>query len=336
MPNPEATKQSIMLDLWALRRRTGIVLLISFLVFLAYSGILIVLYPVSGGLGGALVLIVFEAAVGLTTTRKYSSLGAETRARIHFLDPSTLGSNWKKSVAKAHREEISRLFERAHAGITDRKEGKTDDLNDIAWFGVLVYSVFSVGLVLATGPNLMLIIGAPVILLILCVVCYENGYGNFRPRFLDEDLDEIEHHVLVRLSALEAAAAKGLSCVRWLDKGRTRVVSDIGFSVELRETMIYYWVGIPSQDHERFEVIGRSELPPKLLARLGSLPVVTQLGWEITTPPQQEDFATYVSNPIKMIRISSEYSVVVGLAPTSSPPDLLSRTILMLVDICAA
>jgi hypothetical protein len=211
-----------------------------------------------------------------------------------------------------------------------------DDLNDVAWFAVLAYSVTSVGIAVATGPNMVLVLGAAALLFVLCAICYVNGYGSSHVRLLDEDLSHLEHHVMARLSALRNAAANGSCCVRWLKKGKLEVVSDIGFVVELDRKKVSYWVGIPSQQNERFEVAGQEESTSDLLERLRNLPVLAQLGWEILTQKHQSESVIQVSNPAKMIRISSEHDVVVDPMSASNVSGLLSQTMSMILDIVSA
>jgi hypothetical protein len=336
MPRPEEPKKQLaILDLWAIRRHIFTVILVSIPAFAIYCGILLMLNPVSGTLEGALILIVVEAAVGLTTTRKYSDFGAATRARLHFLDPSTLGSSWRESVLETRREEIALLFERAYTETAKHSNIKTDDLNDVSWFAVLAYSVTSVGIAVATSPNILLVLGAAALLLLLCAMCYGNGYASFHIRLLDEDLDHLENHVMTRLSALDSVAGNGRSCVRWLEKRKLRVVSDIGLSVDLADTNVTYWVGIASLERERFELTGRSDSASNVLKKVSGLPIVTQSNWQLLDRKAQSGFAIRVYNPIKTVRISSEYSVVLSPTSASAASSALSETMSMLLDLLA-
>ncbi|RDE11445.1 MAG: hypothetical protein C4K47_09975 [Candidatus Thorarchaeota archaeon] len=329
----EPTRQFLKLDLWAIRRRTFSVVLISLPVFAAYCGVLLLLFPASGTPEGAVVLIVVEGAVGLAATRKYSGLGAGTRSRLGFVDPSILGSGWKEVTADMHREEISRLFERTYAEIDEHESSRADDLNDVAWFAVLAYSVTSMGIAVATGPKMYLVLGAAGLLLVLCGVCYVAGYRNYRIRLLEEDVDQLQHHVMARLSALEIIITKGRSCVQWLEKEKLRVLSDVGFVVESPNTTVSYWFGIPSQQSERFEIIGPHELSPGLLARLRNAPIMTQSGWQLSTRQQESNLMIQIFNPVKLVRFHPDCSVVLNPTFSSAASAVLVESMSMLVGL---
>lgn len=331
----EPPRQFLMLDLWAIRRHMVTVSLISIPVFAAYSVVLFFLYPVSGTLEGALILIIVEALVGLAATRQYSSLGARTRARLRFLDPSTLGSEWKESVVDMHREGISRLFEWTYVDIDKDNNDRMDDINDVAWFAVLAYSVTSVGIAVATRPNLALVLGAVPVLLILCALCYRNSYQSVHIRFLGEDVDQLEYYAMAHLSALSSVAPNGRSCVRWLKKGKMHVLSDVGFIVELPSIRVSYWLGIPSQKNERFEITGLRERMSGMLASVSHIPIITESDWQLTAHEQEEGFMIQVLNPVKVIRISSQYSVVMNPAGSSTVSSSLAESMQMLLDLAA-
>jgi hypothetical protein len=310
--------------------------LISTPLFVGYSGLLSFLLPVSGTLAGALLLVVLQVTVGLAATRVYSALGARIRSQLRFVDPSMLGSDWKESETEMHPEEISRLFERMNLEIRKYNHTTIDDLNDVAWFAVLVYSVVSTAIAVATGPNVWLSIGAGVVLAALCAICFRNGYGSAHIKLLDEDMDQLEYHAMARLSSLRALNGKGRDCVRWLERGKLQVLSDMGMIVDSLSAKITYWLGIPSQQQERFEIMSPQEPTPGLIAGVRSIPIIAESNWQLVMGQQGSGTLIRISNPKKLIRISSLSSIIVDPTSSSAASSSLVETLSMILRLFAA
>ncbi len=323
-PSDQSKRSLLLIDLSGVRKASLKALVVSLPVLTGYTVFLMLLSPVSGTVPGAIVLLTFEAMIGLAATRVYNGFGVRARALVGFIDPSQLIGLRRETVAETHLEEIARLFERAEREAKRYDSMKVDDLSDLAWFVVLVYAVGSVGLIVATGPNFALCLGAMPLTAAICLICYVDGFRSASVRTLGDDLDELENHIMTRLRVLQAATRNHLETirVRWLDIGTRQVVADIGIVISFPKgqgqsgVVVYYWLGILSTESERLEIVGESEIRGEVLGILGILSVVAELGWKPEVEERASGFRIQILNPLHAIRVSSLSSIVA--VPTSS------------------
>jgi hypothetical protein len=323
-PSDQSKRSLLLIDLSRVRKASLKALAVSLPVLTGYTVFLMLLSLLSATVPGAIVLLTFEVMIGLAATRVYNGFGVRARTLVGFTDPSLLIGTRKETVTEAHPEEIARLFERTQREAKRYDSMRVDDLTDMAWFAVLVYAVGSIGLIVATGPNFPLCLGAMPLAAVVCFICYVDGFRSAGVRTLSDDLDELENCVMTRLCVLRVATRnhQEKTCVRWLDMGKRQVVADVGIVISSPKgqtgsgVVISYWLGIPSRESERFEITEVSETQDKLVSILDRLSVVTELGWKPLVEEIESGRRIRILNPLHSIRVSSLSSIVAE--PTSS------------------
>ncbi|RDE17275.1 MAG: hypothetical protein C4K49_03665 [Candidatus Thorarchaeota archaeon] len=341
----DRSKRGILLIDSSVVRRTGLkALVVSVPVLTGYTIFLTLLSPVSGTVPGAIVLLAFEAMIGLAATRVYNGFGVRARALVGFKDPSQLTGPRRETVAETHLEEIARLFERTEREAKRYDSMKIDDMTDVAWFVVLVYAVGSIGLMVATGPNFALCLGAMPLTAAICLICFVDGFRSASVRNLSDDLDELENHIMTRLRILQSVTRNhnGTIRVRWLDIGKRQLVADIGIVITIprrqshSDVAVYYWLGILSSECERLEIVGESEIRDLLASVLAALSIVVELGWKTEVEERVSGFRVQILNPLHEIKVSSLSSIVTTPTSSQKVSETIAGTVSQLQEVLGA
>jgi hypothetical protein len=182
----------------------------------------------------------------------------KARTKLAFLDPAKLNANWELVETKLENGEIERYFETVHSRLEKMDIEISDDINDLAWFAVTVWSIGSVILFMVIEAQHFLYSVAPPILAALCLFVYYYSYKTSMIGYFSDDLDHLEFLVKSKLASLRAIMPeKSQMFVLWKVKGRNYVLYDLKIKFALLDSENYdivYSIGLPSTEKEGFVV----------------------------------------------------------------------------------
>ncbi|MHA1636568.1 MAG: hypothetical protein ACTSUB_00990 [Candidatus Thorarchaeota archaeon] len=204
------------------------------------------------------VAIVLQLLFGVIATRSYHSSGMKARTKLAFLDPAKLNSKWELVETKLKNGEIERYFETVHSRLEKTEVEISDDINDLAWFVVTVWSIGSVILFTVIGSQHFLYSVAPPVLAAICLVVYIYSYKTNRIGYYSDEWDHLEFIVQSELASLRAILPeKSQTYVLWKIKKRNYVLYDLKIKFSLigsENYEIVYSLGLPSTEKESFVV----------------------------------------------------------------------------------
>ncbi|MFX0044468.1 MAG: hypothetical protein ACFE8Z_01345 [Candidatus Hermodarchaeota archaeon] len=297
----------------------------SAVLFVVYGAFLVLYCQALEGFSLALLMLSTQIGVGLVSTRYYQTIGSMSRQKLTFLDPSELAGDWIPLEEESDIDGVARLFESLQLELQD-VQAKTDDVLDLAWFVVIVWSAISTAAAALVGSLPFLCESPAIVLAGLSALCYYDGYKSGTTGTFSEDLDHLEHLACSRISAIQAAASGFFSVpfVRWMSNNQSRVLTDIGVyvlgrSLEESDAVISYSVGFSPNEIEGIEILLSSRNDPGALDRLTGLELVNNLEWSLSKESSSTFHKTVLSNtkgspnvlnPVTLIKSPSEMEKV--------------------------
>lgn len=274
----------------------------SAVLFVIYGAFLVLYCEALEGFSLALLLLSTQISVGLVSTRYFQKIGMMSRQKLRFLDPSKLAGDWSRLEEGSDVDGITRLFESLQLELRG-VEPKTDDVLDLAWFVVIVWSAISTAAAVLIGSLPFLCVSPALVLTGLSAFCYYDGYQSGTTGSFSEDLDHLEHLACSRISAIQAASSGTFSApfVRWRSKNQTRVLTDVGVyvlgrSLEETDSVIAYSVGFSSAEIERIEILLSANNDPCAFDSLSRLELVKDLEWGVSKESGTTWHKTVLSN----------------------------------------
>ena len=240
------------------------VLRIILLDIIGFSGYAILLYiycVIWQGLACTVLLFSTQLIVGMIVTRSHHSLGTTIKNKAQLIDPSMLDIDWKLQRVDLEFGELKTILSNIVSTIPVLNSNEIDDYNDVAWFGILLWSLISsvIGNLFYIEPSFY-IIGVLVTALI-CLITFMNGYQSTDLEYLRNDLEHIECFILSRLSKLNEIRNNShrTSFIEWVSKHDMTTLNDVGLTIRVNRgnnefCIIDYYLGIPSLKNERTEI----------------------------------------------------------------------------------
>ena len=172
----QAQRTYIILDRQHVNKSHIITIGKSVLLFIIFGLLFFVVSQIEDILIYGSIAIVLQLLFGMIATRSYHSAGMKARTKLAFLDPAKLNSKWELVETELQNGEIERYFENVHSKLEKIDTEISDDINDLAWFAVTVWSIGSVILFMIIGAQHFLYSVAPPILASLCLFVYYYSY----------------------------------------------------------------------------------------------------------------------------------------------------------------
>ncbi len=166
----------------------------------------------------------FQLVLGALLSRTLYSFGISAKESVRLLDPSSLGDDWQVQRENVSIGDIRNIFERL-AIVAEKSSGSAkDDVTDIAWFTVAVWSLGSTLLLLILGITLVCSLGA-FVLLGIAFAAYYTGYTSAETAVSPDEIHQIEYFVIVHLEFLDAKSPDSTKySIRWKEKRKKKVL----------------------------------------------------------------------------------------------------------------
>ncbi|UCE09548.1 MAG: hypothetical protein JSW61_11330 [Candidatus Thorarchaeota archaeon] len=314
----DTSKEIVVMDWTQVNWMHTKVVALSLVDFFLYGFILYTLCALPDPMLSSFAFFAAQVSVGLPTTRTFHSLGQKARGQLTLLDPSDINSNWKKEEVRSNPEMISRAFEKAYGSVSSGEPEKTDDMNDLAWFVILVWATVSSAFLLSILGTVYSSLLSVAILAGMALVVYLSGYWSTSTRHLLEDFEELEFFILNRTRRLLKVKVRG-KChpsVIWLVKNNKKILFDIAFDIILdtktdTSTEIRYIMGIPSREYESITVTSSQQLTARLIERIHSLKLVKSEGWFVEPHETPKGMMVSIRNPSPLLQFKTADSLFV-------------------------
>ena len=271
---------------------------------LGHAGLLLTIWYYLDGFLEIGVFVLAQILIGLPISRLAYAMGTKAREVLGFSDSTSLGPEWVKAETQTTRGELKHIFEKLHLDLGKKNQQTVDDLNDLAWFSIVVWSMISIILINLIGQNLLIYISPSVLLALVTAILYRNGYQS-TPRFqYDDILDHLEFHIFTRLDAFSVLldSAKVDFIVEWWKKGNRKTIGDILsyclIETNVRRIEIFYNVGLPSNS---FEVVKVKSSTPLNVTTFEGLS-----GWTVST----DEFSLTLTNESGSLDLTDMSSII--------------------------
>ncbi len=297
---------------------------------LGYTGALLLVTAIRDSPIGLVLFVALQLAVGLPGTRLAHQAGLRARRRTVLIDPATLQDGWARIEEPVTPAGIPHIFEGLQSSTRESSTDRpVDDLNDLAWFAIVVTMMLST-LALWTGvPSLVAALAGPIALSTASTATYINGYSTPSGQHLDQVLDHLEFIVTSRLQQLDQLRQHAditLATV-WLQKGTQRVLCDFTARLSCNDTTAYYALGIPSDRCEALRITLHNSAHLSTLDTTLSPLTTSDPPWSLTTSrhstpadvPDQTSTGTHdqtstvtLTNPALCIDLTHPQSVLLS------------------------
>lgn len=279
-----SSKRLVIVDNQIARKNHLFLLAFSLLIGVVYSSYFWFVCSTQPGIISSLLLFGSQIAIGIPATRAYYDLGVTSKETLRFIDPVQLDGNGKLHAVEIHLGEIPLIFEKLDLETLKYDKGSLDDLSDLAWFGIFVWSAFSstsfyFGII--THP--ICLVGT-VVFLVAALMSYLSGFRIKRDLSFEEDLNHLQYLVEKRLKCIDNLHPKGdlRVYVHVFERRRTMVIMDFSAMVKLGSNLILeYHMGFPSNEKERIIVKTGIENLTRILELSYNTPAFVENEWRV-------------------------------------------------------
>ncbi len=319
-------RKYLLIDTWDVRHQHLLISSFSLLLFVTYGAFLWLLCSMTPTIFSSILLLGSQIGLGLPTTRAYYDFGLTTRGMLKFYDAGILGTDVETRELKINVGDIPLVFERLDYEIRKYDSGALDDLNDIAWFVVIVWAMISsVGIFIEFTGVIFCILGA-VVLVITCFANYVSGYRTIQGVSFEDDLHHIEYYVDRCIKAADTAlpSGNGHIILQVTKRRKQTVLLDIivEFTISLN-SIIEYHIGLSSHLQERFIIDAPTETLDMAYTKFKELSVVKELRWTLEQVTTQSGQIVRISNSESIFSMSDRSSFVIN-------PDIVKKNALVI------
>lgn len=306
----------LLVDTWDVRHQQALLLGITMIIFTIFGTFLILLCSTPSSLMTTILLLIMQIGLGIPATRAYYEFGLSTRGKLKFFDSALLGDNGDRPYDLViNIGEVPLLFEKMDATIQRYDREKIDDLNDIAWFVVLVWAIISSALYFIGFSNLALCSLGVFVLLSACIACYLSGFWTHRGTSFQDDLDHLEYYVEYFTRNLDDVytGRDDRMILRLIDLRRKSVLVDLALEFNPHPEMtIEYHFGLSSSLLERFILEIPSQIIDTIYKELKNCDAILSSGWELEQITTQSGAIIRLVNTNSKLNIANRFTYVTG------------------------
>jgi hypothetical protein len=264
----------------------------------------------------SLLLFGSQIAIGLPATRAYYEWGVSNKEKLTFLDPAKLNGKGVFREIDILMGDVPLLFEKMDLQVNRYDKKSSDDLNDIAWFGIFVWAAFSSSLFFLEINGYHPCVAGSLVLVLSCFAVYLDGYRKTRPQSFEDDLDHLQYYVETRYKHLDQYLLKNNSRVFLQMSERRRSIALLEFSLEVRlggDNVLEFHMGLPSSEHERFVIKADDETLNRINEKIQQMSEIQDESWMF------ERIMTSSGPIIRIVNQSSEFSIMNRTSYVRSP-----------------
>ncbi len=305
----------LIVDTWDVKHQHMLIAGFTLLTLVTYSIFLWFICSLKPNFVATLFLLGSQIALGLPATRAYYDFGISSRKMLKFYDIGVLDSDSEAEDFSIDIEDVSLFFEKIGLQLEKYDRGSLDDINDLAWFSIIVWAIISSLFfyqefhVLAICP-----VGA-VILAISCLASYYNGFRTFQGYSFEECFSHLQFYIEKHVQYINSIlpSVKGAIFLRIAKRGTNYVFVDIITEFKPQEnTTLEYHIGLGFGQNERFILNSSPTIIEQFYKSMKELEPIKKSTWileQMTTPSGR---ILRVINQQKAINITEMRSIIMS------------------------
>jgi hypothetical protein len=302
-----------LVDLWDVRHQQLLLIVISLIIFVSYGAFLWLLCSLAPSLLVVLLLAGTQMGLGLPLTRAYSEFGVSIRKAMKAYDAGLHSFKKNTTDVVIGTGELPLVFEQLELQISKYDTGRLDDLTDISWFLVIVWSMVSSIAHYISFLNQVLYLMGVAVLLSSCFMSYASGYWARSDNYLEEDMHHLEYYVTTFVKALDTIVPRlnGKVILRLIDKRRSSILVDIvlEFIFSATATLEYHFA-LASSLQECFTIEAPSEVVTSLYQDLVHSNSIAHMSWTIECMKTESGEIIRIMKPKHRLNISDKSSYI--------------------------
>jgi len=312
----ESTKRHVVIEQFEARWNHFKTLAFSFLLTFVYAAYLWVVCSTRPDVTSALLLFGSQIAIGFPTTRAYYEWGLSNNEKLKLLDPAKLNGKGKHLEVDIHLGDLPLFFEKMDLEIQRYDKGSHDDLNDMAWFGILVWAAVSSTLFFLTISSYPLCIVGSLVLMMACLGGYLSGYWKSRPNSFEDELSHLQYYVERRYKELDEHLPKNGARIYLQLIEQRRSVALLEFSIEVPlgdHNALEFHMGLSSTEQERIVIKTEDDVLKRILHESEKIPEINNNNWMI------ERIMTSSGPIVRILNQTSDFSILNRFSFVKSP-----------------
>jgi len=314
-----SSKQLVLIDSSEARKIHLLTFSFTLLIGAVYTTFLWFLCSTIPGVISALLLFGSQLAIGFPASRTYYDLGVSNRGNLQFIDPAKFNGNGEHHEVQVYLGEIPLIFEKIDLQIRKYDKGSLDDLNDLVWFGIFVWSsISSAAFYLGINAYPLCLFGT-LILLLACFGSYLSGYWIRRNFGFEDDLNHLQYYIEKRLKDIDSHLPENGAriYVHVLERWRSIILVNFSIRIELGEkSTLEYHMGLPSNEQECIIIRAGDEMSLKTNESLMNALGIVEKGWHTSQAK------TPTGSIVRVINESSHFSVNKRSSFVTSPSSI--------------
>jgi len=241
-------------DRWPVRIHVLFLMSILVLVLYGYYVLLCLVSTMENVIMTGVLFLAIQLAFGLLGSRWWYRGGTVVRQKLRLIDASTL-RGWKRIETKIVASDVGRIFERIQV-LLDSNESLPDDLSDLGWFIVVVYSVIATFAAVLRDISAGLCLSVVAVHGAVWVALFVRSYLTTPTSERSESTAHLEYVILSRLNSVSkgAGTCRPVMLAVWRRKKNTSVLSDFAVRVYARdddgEALLEYSTGLSKDRKE--------------------------------------------------------------------------------------
>ncbi|MCJ7817818.1 MAG: hypothetical protein MUP60_03105, partial [Candidatus Thorarchaeota archaeon] len=137
------SRKYLLIDTWDVRQQHLLITGFSIMMFVTYWTFMWLVCSMTPSITTALLLLGSQIGLGLPATRAFYDFGVAARGMLKFYDAGILGTDADTENLRITTGDVSLFFERLDLLIRKYDSSARDDLNDLAWFSIVLWAVIS-------------------------------------------------------------------------------------------------------------------------------------------------------------------------------------------------
>jgi hypothetical protein len=311
-----SSKQLVLIDSFDARINHFKVFTFTLLISVVYAIYLWFVCSTIPGIISALLLFGSQIIIGFPATRTFYDMGISNREKLHFIDPYKFTNSGQIHDVEIHIGDISLIFEKFDFQIRKYDAGSLDDLNDLAWFGILVWAgISSTSFYLGTGGHSQCLVGA-LILFIACCSSYLSGYWTSPSYGFEDDLNHLQYYIERRFKKIDKMIPKTRYSIlmQILEKWRSLMIFDFSIEINLGgDSVLEYHLGVPSSEKERIVVKATSNILDNVYDESIRSTTLSKHNWS------PERLVTAAGPIVRIVNESSNFSITTKSSFVTNP-----------------
>lgn len=312
----ESTKRHVVVDRFEARLNHFKTLAFSILLALVYAAYLWFVCSTRPDVTSALLLFGSQIAIGFPATRAYYEWGVSNNEKLTFLDPAKLNGKGKHLEVDIHLGDLPLFFERMDLQIHGYDKGSHDDLNDMAWFGILVWAAVSSTLFFLSFSGYPLCMAGSLVLMMACLGGYLSGYWKSRPNSFEDDLSHLQFYVEKRFKELDKHLPNNDArfYLQLIEQRRSIALLEFSVGVSLfGENVLEFHMGLSSTESERIVIKAEDDVLRRILSEAEQIADIENDNWMI------ERIMTSSGPIVRVLNQTSEFSILNRSSYVKSP-----------------